>query len=251
VSENDEERPWENSPETHTKGLMGWDLTEVGHKALLPSHHLVTHTVAVGMTGSGKTGLLIVMIEEALRDGIPCLVVDVKGDLPNLLLRFPHPTAEALIPWVEHHAAPNDTRTSRQRAEAAAKPTAPPRPSTSGALPMHRGSLPVDRSRVTRQVGWIPLSRGHATQEQREGRRDALIPRPVQERLRVPIARPLREFGLQSFLWAHATHCVRQLGGEFAEAMISEQPGWKPRQWQELKWSERVRIRTGFGVSIV
>jgi hypothetical protein len=94
---------------------------KLAHKALLPSHHLVTHTVAVGMTGSGKTGLLIVMIEEALRNGIPCLVVDVKGDLPNLLLRFPHPTAEALIPWVEHHAAPNDTRTSRQRAEALAE----------------------------------------------------------------------------------------------------------------------------------
>ncbi|MEY2935393.1 MAG: hypothetical protein RL033_6142, partial [Pseudomonadota bacterium] len=74
----------------------------------------------MGMTGSGKTGLLMVMIEEALRAGVPCLIVDVKGDLPNLLLRFPHPTAEALVPWVEHHAAPNDTRTPHERAEALA-----------------------------------------------------------------------------------------------------------------------------------
>lgn len=48
--------------------------------ALLPSHHLMTHAVLLGMTGSGKTGLLIVMLEEALRAGIPCLVVDVKGE---------------------------------------------------------------------------------------------------------------------------------------------------------------------------
>jgi hypothetical protein len=63
---------------------------------------------------------LIVMIEEALRAGIPCLVVDVKGDLPNLLLRFPHSTSEALVPWVEHHAAPGDKRSASERAEALA-----------------------------------------------------------------------------------------------------------------------------------
>src|SRR5690606_17618791 len=48
----------------------------------LPPHHLVTHGVVVGMTGSGKTGLLTVMLEEALRSGVPALLIDVKGDLP-------------------------------------------------------------------------------------------------------------------------------------------------------------------------
>ena len=49
----------------------------------LQAHHLVTHGVIVGMTGSGKTGLLTVMVEEALRNEIPVLMVDVKGDLPT------------------------------------------------------------------------------------------------------------------------------------------------------------------------
>jgi DNA helicase HerA-like ATPase len=52
----------------------------------LPSHHLVTHGVVVGMTGSGKTGLVTVLVEEASQAGVPVLVIDVKGDLPNLLL---------------------------------------------------------------------------------------------------------------------------------------------------------------------
>jgi len=55
----------------------------------LPTEHLVTHGVVVGMTGSGKTGLVTVMIEEAARAGVPTVVVDGKGDLPNLLLAFP------------------------------------------------------------------------------------------------------------------------------------------------------------------
>jgi hypothetical protein len=71
----------------------------------LPARHLVTHGVVVGMTGSGKTGLVTVMVEEALRAQIPVLVIDVKGDLPNLLLAFPSFDAGALKPWVE--ASPN------------------------------------------------------------------------------------------------------------------------------------------------
>ena len=50
---------------------------------------LTTHGVIVGMTGSGKTGLGIIYIEEALRKGIPVLVLDPKGDMTNLLLTFP------------------------------------------------------------------------------------------------------------------------------------------------------------------
>jgi hypothetical protein len=72
----------------------------------LASDHLLTHGVVVGMTGSGKTGLVTVIVEEALRSGIPVLAIDVKGDLPNLLLAFGSFDAAAMTPWVE--PAPDD-----------------------------------------------------------------------------------------------------------------------------------------------
>ncbi|MEI9948721.1 MAG: helicase HerA-like domain-containing protein [Pseudomonadota bacterium] len=74
---------------------------EGGSTLWLPAKHLVTHGVIVGMTGSGKTGLVTVMIEEAARARVPTLVIDVKGDLPNLLLAFPSLDPEKLEPWVE------------------------------------------------------------------------------------------------------------------------------------------------------
>jgi hypothetical protein len=84
-------------------------------QAVLPAHHCVTHVTSFGASGSGKTGMTLVMVEEALRNGVPVLMFDVKGDLPNLLLRFPRLSAEALLPWVEN-ASPTDTRTPEQRA---------------------------------------------------------------------------------------------------------------------------------------
>jgi DNA helicase HerA-like ATPase len=92
----------------------------VGGRLYMPAHHLVTHGVCVGMTGSGKTGAVMVMVEEALRAEVPVLVIDVKGDLPNLLLRFPSLTPEALLPWVDNHA-PTDKRTPHERAAALAE----------------------------------------------------------------------------------------------------------------------------------
>ena len=56
---------------------------------LYESKHLTTHAVCVGMTGSGKTGLGIALLEEAAIDGIPVIAIDPKGDLGNLLLTFP------------------------------------------------------------------------------------------------------------------------------------------------------------------
>jgi hypothetical protein len=76
----------------------------------LPAHHLVTQGVVVGATGSGKTGLLMVLAEEALRAQIPVLVIDVKGDLPNLLLSFPTLAPSELLPWASAAAAANDAR---------------------------------------------------------------------------------------------------------------------------------------------
>src|SRR5687768_5249391 len=67
---------------------------------LYDSRDLLTHAVCVGMTGSGKTGLLISLLEEAAIDGIPALVIDPKGDLANLLLSFPDLTPEDFAPWV-------------------------------------------------------------------------------------------------------------------------------------------------------
>lgn len=83
---------------------------EVHGKFRLPPHHFVTHGVIVGMTGGGKTGLITVLAEEALRSDIPVLVIDVKGDLTNLLLAFPSFDAEHFAPYVDAVRAPNDTR---------------------------------------------------------------------------------------------------------------------------------------------
>lgn len=65
------------------------------------SRDLTTHAVCVGMTGSGKTGLCLTLLEEAAIDGVPALVIDPKGDLANLLLTFPQLSAEDFVPWVD------------------------------------------------------------------------------------------------------------------------------------------------------
>lgn len=61
---------------------------------------LTTHAVVVGMTGSGKTGLCISLLEEAILDGIPAIIIDPKGDITNLLLNFPDLRPEDFLPWV-------------------------------------------------------------------------------------------------------------------------------------------------------
>jgi hypothetical protein len=67
---------------------------------LYDSKDLVTHAVCVGMTGSGKTGLCLALLEEAAIDGVPAIIIDPKGDLPNLLLTFPQLRGEDFAPWV-------------------------------------------------------------------------------------------------------------------------------------------------------
>ncbi len=81
-----------------------------GQPLKLPAHHLVTHGVAVGMTGSGKTGLITVLVEEALHAQVPVLVSDGKGDLPNLLLAFPSFSPSEFLPWVDGAVPATDLR---------------------------------------------------------------------------------------------------------------------------------------------
>jgi hypothetical protein len=67
---------------------------------LYQSRDLLTHAVCIGMTGSGKTGLCLSVIEEAAMDGIPVVAIDPKGDISNLLLTFPNLSPEEFQPWV-------------------------------------------------------------------------------------------------------------------------------------------------------
>ena len=68
---------------------------------LYDSRDLTTHAVCVGMTGSGKTGLCLALLEEAGIDGIPAICIDPKGDLGNLLLTFPHLQAAEFLSWID------------------------------------------------------------------------------------------------------------------------------------------------------
>jgi hypothetical protein len=72
---------------------------------LYDSKDLVTHAVCVGMTGSGKTGLCLSLLEEAALDGIPAIAIDPKGDLTNLMLTFPQLRAEDFRPWINEDDA--------------------------------------------------------------------------------------------------------------------------------------------------
>ncbi|UCG75195.1 MAG: ATP-binding protein [Gemmatimonadota bacterium] len=87
-------------------------LYDVGSTELLDplvmydARDLTTHGVCVGMTGSGKTGLCIGLLEEAALDGVPAIILDPKGDITNLLLTFPELRPEDFLPWVN----PDDAR---------------------------------------------------------------------------------------------------------------------------------------------
>ena len=78
---------------------------------LYDSKDLVTHAVCVGMTGSGKTGLCISLLEEAAIDSIPAIIIDPKGDLCNLLLTFPNLAPQDFAPWVEEGVDPEQQAT--------------------------------------------------------------------------------------------------------------------------------------------
>ncbi len=94
---------------------------KLADKALLyDPADLTTHGVVVGMTGSGKTGMCIGLLEEAALQGIPAIVIDPKGDLTNLLLHFPEFAPQDFQPWLDADAVRREGKTL----EAAAKETA-------------------------------------------------------------------------------------------------------------------------------
>jgi hypothetical protein len=81
---------------------------------LYDSKDLTTHGVIIGMTGSGKTGLGIALLEEALIDNIPIIAIDPKGDLTNLVLNFPQLRSQDLRPWINEQDALNAGLTPEQ-----------------------------------------------------------------------------------------------------------------------------------------
>jgi hypothetical protein len=81
---------------------------------------LTTHAVVVGMTGSGKTGLCVDVMEEAALNGLPALMIDPKGDITNLLLHFPDLAPQDFQPWVDADQARREEKTVEQVAESTA-----------------------------------------------------------------------------------------------------------------------------------
>jgi len=106
--------------ETNGKFYLGRNLTD-NQPHLYDPADLTTHAVVVGMTGSGKTGLCIDLLEEAALQGIPALMIDPKGDITNTLLHFPDLLPADFRPWVNPDEARRDKKTVDQAAADAAE----------------------------------------------------------------------------------------------------------------------------------
>src|SRR5678815_3324381 len=103
-------RPYDLKEKKAKEGILLYD-----------SRDLLTHAVCVGMTGSGKTGLGIALLEEAAIDGIPAIAIDPKGDLGNLLLTFPELRPADFRPWIDEGEATRAGQTPDAAAAATAE----------------------------------------------------------------------------------------------------------------------------------
>jgi hypothetical protein len=93
----------------------------LGDELLYDSRDLTTHAVCIGMTGSGKTGLCLSLLEEAAIDGVPAIAIDPKGDIGNLLLTFPDLKAADFQPWVDKGEASRKSQSVEDFASATAE----------------------------------------------------------------------------------------------------------------------------------
>ena len=100
---------------------------DLASKAVIPDKltfydpsDLTTHAMITGMTGSGKTGMGIILLEEAALQNIPAILIDPKGDLTNHLLHFPNLLPSDFAPWVDEDIARREGKTPEQAAEEAA-----------------------------------------------------------------------------------------------------------------------------------
>jgi hypothetical protein len=92
------------------------DHKRAGAPVMLEAANLTTHGVIVGMTGSGKTGLGVCLLEEALLSGVPALIIDPKGDLGNLLLTFPDLLPGDFEPWINPSEVQRSGKTASEYA---------------------------------------------------------------------------------------------------------------------------------------
>jgi DNA helicase HerA-like ATPase len=93
--------------------------TQTDELVLYDAKDLTTHAVIIGMTGSGKTGLGIGLLEEAAIDKVPVIAIDPKGDMGNMLLAFPDLTAADFAPWVNERQALDQATVTRGSSAAA------------------------------------------------------------------------------------------------------------------------------------
>jgi len=93
----------------------------LGEPFMLDSGDLTTHGIVIGMTGSGKTGFSIGIIEELLKSRVPVIVIDPKGDMGNLALAFDRLAPDQFEPWVDKDEATREGKTTAEMAEAASQ----------------------------------------------------------------------------------------------------------------------------------
>jgi hypothetical protein len=94
---------------------------QLGNDLLYDSRDLTTHAICIGMTGSGKTGLCLSLLEEAAIDGVPAIAIDPKGDIANLLLTFPELRPDDFRPWVDEGEAARKGKSIEEFAAATAE----------------------------------------------------------------------------------------------------------------------------------